>query len=217
MPPANRLEKLAGNRTGINGQWRGLLQGLKTGNCGLPLRRDGKAAAYWIGALCHVTSRGDRREDIFGDDDDRLTCLATLAEVACRFNWLRHAYCLMRKRQWSELFVGTTRGLVACGGLTSLSVFYCLPGHPSAGGDTVLDILLHAGLFAGLGLGFGWFTGRGAWAVISLTVLAALLEVVQWWVGSYARIEGADILANETGVALASLVLWLWWRRRATQ
>lgn len=47
------------------------------------------------GALYHVTSRGDRREAIFDDDDDRETFLAVLAEVVDRFKWLCHAYCLM--------------------------------------------------------------------------------------------------------------------------
>ncbi|MEK6749131.1 MAG: transposase [Pseudomonadota bacterium] len=47
------------------------------------------------GALYHVTSRGDRREDIFDDNDDRIKFLAILAEVVQRFNWICHAYCLM--------------------------------------------------------------------------------------------------------------------------
>ena len=46
-------------------------------------------------ALYHVTSRGDRREPIFEDDEDRLKFLDVLAEVVGRFNWLCHAYCLM--------------------------------------------------------------------------------------------------------------------------
>ena len=41
------------------------------------------------GALYHVTSRGDRREPIFEDDEDRLKFLGVLAEVVNRFNW----YC----------------------------------------------------------------------------------------------------------------------------
>lgn len=49
----------------------------------------------FAGALYHVTSRGDRREPIFEDDEDRLTFLNVLAEVVDRFNWLCHAYCLM--------------------------------------------------------------------------------------------------------------------------
>ncbi|HLF96201.1 MAG TPA: transposase [Methylococcaceae bacterium] len=47
------------------------------------------------GALYHVTSRGDRREDIFEDDDDRALFLAVLGQVIQDFNWVCHAYCLM--------------------------------------------------------------------------------------------------------------------------
>lgn len=49
----------------------------------------------FAGALYHLTSRGDRREPIFEDDDDRLTFLRTVAEVVKRFNWRCQAYCLM--------------------------------------------------------------------------------------------------------------------------
>jgi REP element-mobilizing transposase RayT len=47
------------------------------------------------GALFHVTSRGDRRESIYDDDEDRALFLATFADVIDRMNWLCHAYCLM--------------------------------------------------------------------------------------------------------------------------
>ncbi len=47
------------------------------------------------GALYHVTSRGDRREPIYLDDQDRELWLDTLAMVCERFNWRVHAYCLM--------------------------------------------------------------------------------------------------------------------------
>jgi putative transposase len=46
------------------------------------------------GAIYHVTSRGDRREPIYDDDDDRLKWLETLSKVPERFNWRIHAYCL---------------------------------------------------------------------------------------------------------------------------
>ena len=46
-------------------------------------------------ALYHVTSRGDRREAIFEDDDDRLAFLQTLGQVVAQFNWLCYAWCLM--------------------------------------------------------------------------------------------------------------------------
>jgi len=47
------------------------------------------------GALYHVTSRGDRREAIFEDDEDRAAFLQILGGTAERFNWVCHAYCLM--------------------------------------------------------------------------------------------------------------------------
>ncbi len=46
-------------------------------------------------ALYHVTSRGDRREDIFEDDEDRRAFLHTLGQVVDQFNWLCFAWCLM--------------------------------------------------------------------------------------------------------------------------
>jgi len=47
------------------------------------------------GGLYHVTSRGDRREDIYVDDEDREQWLTLLGRVCYRFNWRCHAYCLM--------------------------------------------------------------------------------------------------------------------------
>lgn len=47
------------------------------------------------GALYHVTSRGDRREDIFLTDHDRYAWLDILAMVCARFRWVIHAYCQM--------------------------------------------------------------------------------------------------------------------------
>lgn len=49
----------------------------------------------FAGALYHVTSRGDRQEDIYVVDRDRSTYLTILGEVSARFNWIVHAYCLM--------------------------------------------------------------------------------------------------------------------------
>jgi len=49
----------------------------------------------FAGALYHVTSRGDGREDIYLDDGDRFLFLEVIASVCERFNWVLHAYCLM--------------------------------------------------------------------------------------------------------------------------
>ena len=47
------------------------------------------------GGLYHVTSRGDRREDIFLNDDDRVAWLEIVGAVCARFNWACHAWCQM--------------------------------------------------------------------------------------------------------------------------
>jgi putative transposase len=46
-------------------------------------------------AIYHITSRGDRREDIYEDDDDRSGFLDVFASVIDQFNWVCYAYCLM--------------------------------------------------------------------------------------------------------------------------
>ena len=49
----------------------------------------------FAGALYHITSRGDRKEDIYESDADRQLFLDTLGDVCERYNWECHAYCLM--------------------------------------------------------------------------------------------------------------------------
>ncbi len=48
------------------------------------------------GALYHVTSRGGAEQTIFEDNEDRLSFLGNLSNVCQRFNWICHAYCLMK-------------------------------------------------------------------------------------------------------------------------
>lgn len=47
------------------------------------------------GAVYHVTARGNARNNIFLDDEDRENFLSLLASIVKRYNWLCHAYCLM--------------------------------------------------------------------------------------------------------------------------
>jgi putative transposase len=47
------------------------------------------------GAAYHVMDRGDQREAIFHDDEDRERFLKTLAQVCERTGWRLHAYVLM--------------------------------------------------------------------------------------------------------------------------
>jgi putative transposase len=55
-----------------------------------------KLRVEYAGAMYHVMSRGDRREDIFLDDVDRQDFIKTLAEACQKTGWQVHAYCLMR-------------------------------------------------------------------------------------------------------------------------
>lgn len=60
-----------------------------------------------------MTSRGDRREDIFLDDADRLAWLEVFAQTCKRFNWVCHAWCLMDNHY--HIVVETIEGNLAQG------------------------------------------------------------------------------------------------------
>ncbi len=49
----------------------------------------------FAGALYHLTARGDRRERIFLDDQDRLLFIDLLAKEVRQHRWLLYAFCLM--------------------------------------------------------------------------------------------------------------------------
>lgn len=49
----------------------------------------------FAGAVYHVTSRGDGRDDIYIEHQDRKLWLDVLGQVCERFNWVIHAYCQM--------------------------------------------------------------------------------------------------------------------------
>jgi REP element-mobilizing transposase RayT len=65
------------------------------------------------GALYHVTSRGNARQAIFIDDEDRGGFLDVLSMVVERFNWLCHAYCLMENHY--HLLIETPEGNLSIG------------------------------------------------------------------------------------------------------
>lgn len=64
-------------------------------------------------ALYHVTTRGDRRENIFDDDQDRQIFLSTLEQVVTRFNWICYAWCLMNNHY--HLLIQTPDGNLSKG------------------------------------------------------------------------------------------------------
>ncbi|MGH8550981.1 MAG: transposase [Methylococcales bacterium] len=62
----------------------------------------------FAGALYQVTSRGERREDIYLTEDDRAEWLQVLGKVCERFNRVIHAYCQMSNH--GHLLVETVDG-----------------------------------------------------------------------------------------------------------
>ena len=54
-----------------------------------------KLRFQYPGAIYHVMSRGDRREDIFVDDKDRTAFLGKLGQAGEKTGWQAHAYGLM--------------------------------------------------------------------------------------------------------------------------
>jgi REP element-mobilizing transposase RayT len=55
-----------------------------------------KLRIQYPGAIYHVMNRGDRREAIFEDDEDRQRLLKALTEACEKTGWQVHAHCLMR-------------------------------------------------------------------------------------------------------------------------
>jgi len=67
----------------------------------------------YSGAVYHVTSRGDGREDIYLSDADRQIFLEVLAQVVGRFGWICHAWCLMSNHY--HLMIETPKGNLSRG------------------------------------------------------------------------------------------------------
>ena len=55
----------------------------------------GKLRIEHPGAIYHVLNRGDHREDIFRNEQDRELFLAALGEACQKTGWQVHAFCLM--------------------------------------------------------------------------------------------------------------------------
>ncbi len=65
------------------------------------------------GAIYHVTARGNARDAIFVDDEDRESFYGALGDVVTRFGWLIHAYCLMDNHY--HLLIETPEGHLSAG------------------------------------------------------------------------------------------------------
>jgi putative transposase len=86
-----------------------------------------KMRVEYPGAIYHVMSRGDRREDIFLDDVDRQDFLKTLAEACQKTGFQVHAYCLMRNH--FHLVVETPNGNLVAGMAWLLSAYTIRLNH----------------------------------------------------------------------------------------
>ena len=73
------------------------------------------------GAVYHLTSRGNARQRIFLNNDDRKLFLETLSHVVSRYGWLCHAYCLMDNHY--HLLVETPKPTL-CSGMRQLNGVY---------------------------------------------------------------------------------------------
>ncbi len=72
-----------------------------------------KLRVEYPGAIYHVMNRGDRREPIFRDDQDRQRFIATLGEACGKTGWQVHALCLMPNH--FHLVVETPQGNLVAG------------------------------------------------------------------------------------------------------
>jgi putative transposase len=72
-----------------------------------------KLRIQYPGAIYQVMNRGDRREEIFEDDQDRSLFLETLAEAGEKAGWWIHAYGLMANP--FDLVIETPRGNLVAG------------------------------------------------------------------------------------------------------
>jgi putative transposase len=90
------------------------------------------------GAIYHLLSRGDRREEIFRDDVDRKSFLKALGVACQKTGWQVHAYCLMSNH--FHLVVETPRANLVEGMKWLLGIYtmrfnrrHKLSGHLFAG------------------------------------------------------------------------------------
>ncbi len=71
--------------------------------------------------IYHVTSRGNRGQDVFVTDGDRLRFLGLLETICPKSGWIVHAYCLMPNHYHLVVEIGAP---TLSSGLRSLNGFY---------------------------------------------------------------------------------------------
>jgi REP element-mobilizing transposase RayT len=104
-----------------------------------------KLRLEYPGAIYHVMNRGNRREDIFRDDEDRRRFLVALGEACAKTRWQFHAWCLMRNH--FHLVIETPEANLVAGMKWLLGVYtkrfnirHKLCGHLFAGRYKALNV-----------------------------------------------------------------------------
>ena len=67
----------------------------------------------YAGAIYHILNRGDHREVVFRNDDDREMFLRALEEVCGKTGWQIHAWCLLSNH--FHLVIETPRANLSAG------------------------------------------------------------------------------------------------------
>ena len=118
------------------------------------------------GAMYHVMSRGNRRQDIFLDEVDRHDFLKTLAEACQKTAWEVHAFCLMSNHY--HLVLETPNANLVAGMAWLQSTYTIRLNHRHKLIGHVLSGRYKAQLVEGSGNGYL----RTAWITFTLTQCA---------------------------------------------
>ncbi len=140
----------------------------------------------YAGALYHITSRGDRKEDIYESDSDRIQFLEILGQVCDRFNWIVHAYCLMPNHY--HLIVETVDGHLSQG-MRQLNGVYTQAFNRSHGR---VGHVFHGRFKAILVEKENYLLELGRYVVLNPVRASMVKEAVDWPWSSYRQTIGLE-------------------------
>src|SRR5690606_31507184 len=67
-----------------------------------------KKRVWYPGAVYHIMSRGNRRSDIFRDEEDYIVYLGILEQAMERYSYVLYTYCLMTNHVHLQVETGNT-------------------------------------------------------------------------------------------------------------
>ena len=145
----------------------------------------------FAGALYHVTSRGNQRQNIFLGEADRLMWLEIFGSVCKRFNWFCHGWCQMSNHY--HIVVETVEGNLSAG-MRQLNGVYTQKlnrkhqrvGHVYQGRYKAIIVekepyLIELSRYVVLNpVKAGLVTGPGDWKWSSYRAITGDVEVPEW-------------------------------------